>query len=175
MIDQQSIDMESAKRAFIRLADGDIHGAIRSLCSEETYSLPDLTGLALLQAKHPIRQHDRRATPSSIVPPLSVSNAEVLTAVRSFNPGSSGGVDSLRPQHIQDMLYVSSAESLLSALTDFVNLILSGGLPLAVRPAFFKGRLHALEKKKGGLRPIAVGMSVRRLVAKVPNSYGLKS
>jgi len=159
----------------IRLADGDIHGAIRSLCSEETYSLPDLAGLALLQAKHPIRPQDRRAIPFSVVPPLSVSNLEVLTAVRSFNPGSSGGVDGLRPQHIRDMLDVSSAESLLSALTDFVNLILSGGLPLAVRPAFFGGRLHALAKKDGGLRPIAVGMSLRRLVAKVANSYGFKS
>jgi len=84
-------------------------------------------------------------------------------------------VDGLRPQHIRDMLDILSAESLLSVVTDFVNLTLSGGLPLAVGPAFFGGRLHALAKKDGGLRPIAVGMSLRRLVAKVANSHDLKS
>jgi len=54
-------------------------------------------------------------------------------------------------------------------LTSFVNLVLRGGVPLPVRAHFFGARLFALSKPGGGLRPIAVGLTLRRLVAKVAN------
>ena len=40
-------------------------------------------------------------------------------------------------------------------------------MPAQVRPLFFGASLVALEKKTGGVRPIAVGCSLRRLVAKI--------
>jgi len=117
----------------------DIHGSIRFLCLEETYTLPGLVGLASLQAKHLILPQDRRAIPRSYVPPLLISYSEVLAALKSFNPGSSGGIDSLRHQHIGDMLDGVSADHYLDVLTDLVNVVLSGGLPLVVRPIYFGG------------------------------------
>ena len=40
-------------------------------------------------------------------------------------------------------------------------------MPAQVRPLFFGASFVALEKKTGGVRPIAVGCSLRRLVAKI--------
>ena len=40
-------------------------------------------------------------------------------------------------------------------------------MPEAVQPFFFCASLVALEKKSGGVRPIAVGCTLRRLVAKL--------
>ena len=40
-------------------------------------------------------------------------------------------------------------------------------MPVIVRPFFFGAALFAFNKKDGGLRPIAVGLTLRRLVAKV--------
>jgi len=52
---------------------------------------------------------------------------------------------------------------------DLVNFILAGGVPTPVRPYFFGGRLFALSKPGGGLRPIAVGMTFLHLAAKIAN------
>ena len=60
--------------------------------------------------------------------------------------------------------------TLLAALTAFVNLVLTGGTPPSIRPFFFGATLTALEKKGGGIRPIAVGCTLRRLVAKVASA-----
>jgi len=43
-----------------------------------------------------------------------------------------------------------------------------------MREHFFGGRLFALSKPGGGLRPIAVGMTLRRLVAKVANKSAVE-
>ena len=43
----------------------------------------------------------------------------------------------------------------------------TGVVPSAVRPVLFGGRLTALRKKCGGIRPIAVGSTLRRLAAKI--------
>jgi hypothetical protein len=65
----------------------------------------------------------------------------------------------------------TNGPALLTALTGFVNLVLEGGCPPSVCPTFFGGRLIAIEKKSGGYRPIAVGYTLRRLVAKCANCF----
>jgi len=50
-------------------------------------------------------------------------------------------------------------------------LVLSGGVPVGVKIVFFGGVLHAFSKHDGGIRPFAVGMTLRRLVAKAANSH----
>jgi len=73
------------------------------------------------------------------------------------------------------MLGLSADETLNGALLDFVNLVLAGGVQDAIRPYFFGVRLHALTKKDGGLRPIAVGMTLCRFVSKVANRSAMLS
>ena len=87
--------------------------------------------------------------------------------------GSAGGPDGLRPQYLKDMISASAnsgGEALIEALSSFISLILSGQTPIAIRPYFFGASLIALEKKGGGIRPIAVGCTLRRLAAKVASN-----
>ena len=170
-----SADETAARRASSKLAEGDIRGAVRSLCSDDTFAPPGPSTRQSLLTKHPPAPTDRRPPPPLSVPAMSVSSDDVSNAIRSFAPGSSGAVDGLRPQHMTDMLGAVTGGSLLGTLTEFTNLVLGGGVPEGVRPTFFGASLHAFQKKDGGIRPIAVGMSLRRLVAKCANTTALGS
>ena len=46
------------------------------------------------------------------------------------------------------------------------NLILSGEVPTSVAPYLCGARLHGANKKDGGIRPLAAGEILRRLVSK---------
>jgi len=51
--------------------------------------------------------------------------------------------------------------------------MLAGQCPADVVSTFFGGRLIALNKKSGGIRPIAVGFTLRRLVSKCANTHAV--
>ena len=90
-------------------------------------------------------------------------------SIRSFPNGSAGGPDSLRPQHLKDLTSPSAEGAgvrLIQSLTAFINLVLQGETPLSVRHVFFGAILIPLGKKDTGVRPIAVGNTLRRLAAK---------
>ena len=93
-----------------------------------------------------------------------------MRAIRSFPNGSAGGPCRLRPQHLKDMLQSCGDDPeapLLNSLATFCIMVLQGDVPVDVRPLFFGASLVALRKKCGGVRPIAVGCTLHRLVAKV--------
>ena len=92
-----------------------------------------------------------------------------MCAVRFFPNGSAGGPDRLHPQHLKYMLQCSrgAVSPFVTTLAAFCSLVLGGGVPEALRPFAFGASLVALEKKSGGVRPIAVGCTLRRLVAKL--------
>jgi len=101
-----------------------------------------------------------------------MTEEEVIRAVRSFPPGSAGGPDGVRPQNPLEMISCrESGPVLSSALTGFVNFLLRGKIHPQVSPVLFSGNLIALEKKSGGIRPIAVGYTLRRIAATCANSY----
>ena len=60
----------------------------------------------------------------------------------------------------------SKAIKVLAALTRLVNFLASGRAPSDITPHLCGATLLASKKKKGGLRPIAVGEVLRRLVSK---------
>ena len=168
------VGLRMARRASSKLADGDISGAARLLCSTNSYVVPDVSSHQLLSVLHPTGPSDRRPFPLVASSPFQTEVPELLKAIRSFRPGSAGGVDGLLPQHIQDMLQSSIPGTLDQSLTSFVNMVLSGGVPESVRPVFFGGKLHAIRKPNDGLRPIAIGLTLRRLVSKVANRMAVE-
>ena len=98
---------------------------------------------------------------------------EVASAIRSFPQGSLGGPDGIHPQHLLDLTNASAehgGRSLLRALTAFANCILQGDVPHSVKAVFFRATLISLRKKEGGICPIAVGLTLHRLVAKCVTS-----
>lgn len=165
-----------AKAVSSKIEDGNVKGAYRLLCSDDKPAGCSEAALAAMHARHPLAPTDRVFTPvTEALPSLRVSEDEIIKAIKSFPAGSSGGPDGFTPQHLLELVTCQSGGSaLLSALTSFVNLVLDGGCPTAVRPVFFGARLIALEKKSGGFRPIAIGYTLRRLVAKCANSFALK-
>jgi hypothetical protein len=62
------------------------------------------------------------------------------------------------------------SQDLEMALVDWVNLMLAGSFNEEVNAIIFGGRLIALAKKDGGIRPITVGYTLRRLAAKCANN-----
>ena len=153
----------------LRLEEGDFKGAVRLACSEDSIAPKNNSTLDTLKQKHPPPHPDSQMPPpeeSSHCP--IVSTEEVALAIRSFPNSSAGGPDGLLPQHLKNMTG-ASAESggpvLLSELTTLVNIILQGKIPRTARPLFFGANLTALTNKDG-VRPIAVGCTLRRLAAK---------
>ena len=99
---------------------------------------------------------------------LCFDEQAVRKAIFAFPPGSSGGSDGITPQHLKDLIVSEgTSATLLTAITSLVNLLVDGKMPLEIRPYFFGGRLVALRKKDGGVRPIVVGMSFWRLTSKL--------
>ena len=147
---------------------GDVKGAVRAVCSDDSIAPDTAETLQQLAEKHP-----RRTTPltprSRISTSGTVTANVVKTAILSFPAGSAGGPTGMCPQIMKDLISPSNGDAgtrLLEKLTEFVNLVLSGNLPPRIRPIFFGANLIALGKKGGGIRPIAVGNTLRRLSAK---------
>ena len=159
-----------------KIEDGNLRAAIRMLSSNEQLASFSEDTRAKLQEKYPPAHVDRRPFPDPLsFESLFVSVDKVKEAVRSFPAGSSGGPDGFRPQHMVELVNRrESNNTLISVLTDFVNLLLSGRCPPAARTLIFGGKLLALNKKDGGLRPIAVGYYWRRLAAKCANSHAIE-
>ena len=159
-----------------KIEDGNLWAAIRMLSSNEQLTSFSEDTRTKLQEKHPPTHVDRRPFPDpQTFETLFVSVDKVKEAVRSFPAGSCGDPNGFRPQHMIELVNCrDSNNTLISVLTDFVNLLLSGRCPPAACTLIFGGKLLALNKKDGGLRPIAVGYYWRRLAAKCANSHAIE-
>ncbi|KAJ6644233.1 hypothetical protein Bhyg_09200 [Pseudolycoriella hygida] len=108
--------------------------------------------------------------PSSSDESLQVSSSQVKKCIYSFANGSGSGPDGFRPQYFKDMVSISAGSAgveVLNAITDLCNFMLRGLVNPTVRKYLFGGVLCAFKKEIRGIRPIAIGLSIRRLVAKL--------
>jgi hypothetical protein len=82
------------------------------------------------------------------------------------------------PQHFKDFTGPSAGEGgvlLLKALVGIITLILEGRTPKSIYPLLFGATLIPLRKKSGGIRPIAIGCTIRRLASKCAVLHALNS
>ena len=89
--------------------------------------------------------------------------------IESFPQGSAAGASGFRPQFLQDMLACPNAQigkEALKTLTLLTSHLSSGKGPRSLAPYIAGAPLMALNKPGGGLRPIAIGETIRRLVSK---------
>lgn len=145
--------------------EGDFAGDVRLAISSDTHIRSEGAATTALREKHPPPLPETKMVMTSGVSetsPLVVSEEEVRAVVRSFRKGSASGPDGLRPIHLLDMTSIEAGhdgESLLSHLTSFVNLVLSGGVPPPVRHIFFGASLTVLNKPDGGYSPHCCGLN----------------
>ena len=152
------------------MANGNIRGAVRILSSSEDVASFTAETLAALRLKHPAATKPLIVPDQPNAPPLTTTAKEVANVVRSFPSDSAGGPDGFRPDHFKDLTSKATGQagtSLTEALVDLCNLILEGRVPSEVCPVLFGASLVALNKKGGGIRPIAVGSVFRRMVGRL--------
>ena len=152
------------RRVEAKVADRDVRGAVRVLSSDEGFVDFDCAeAVDQLKEKHPPSPTDLDlpAPPDQSSTPADVLTVDqVASAVGAFAAGSSGGLDGLRPVHLQELVGRDSKEAgvrLKSTLDSFCNVVLRGEVPGHARTAFFGASLCALKKSSGGVRPIAAG------------------
>lgn len=167
-----SIDARNSLRRQVdaKLSDLDIKGAVRRVASDDTFAGYSEEIYGKLSSKHPSTPTDFVIPPDPVTPPIIVNESVVATALSRMNSGSAGGPDGIRPRHLKDLVHISLGESgqhLLCALTKIINVTLSGQIPDHARDFFYSAALFALNKKDGGIRPISVGNTFRRLASRI--------
>ena len=160
------------RRVSAKFAEGDVSGAVRELASAEGLAPQDADTLRVLKEKHPSAPENlsHPDPPDGSVVPAVATEEDVRKAIMSFRAGASGGPDGLRPGHLRSLVAHGSAEvgsRLLSTLTDLVNVMLRGEVPQFAVPILYGENECDIRKKDGGIRPIAVGSSLRRLSVKM--------
>ena len=149
-------------------AEGDLSRACTALIDPPPLPASEDT-LAELLSKHPQSAppdlEALGAPRAAAVPEFSAENT--ARAIRSFRQGSAPGPSGLRPDHLREALLTAHADEVAAHLASLCHLLARGEAPGSLSPHLAGGSLHALPKPQGGVRPIAVGEVVRRLVGKV--------
>ena len=98
----------------------------------------------------------------------------VAKAINSFPSGSSGGPSLLVPQLYKDLIGKGNGpigNEFLQKLTSVLNIVLEGKIPVGLRPIFLGAKHIGLRKRDGGVQPIAVGNTLRRICTKCVSSF----
>ena len=162
-----SVEQANRKRALAYAREGRYREAMRSLGSLGTVNPNNKKAHEELRQRHPA--HAVPGHTDEIPSPLSASLDAVLAALQSFPRGSSPGASQLNSQHLLDAIGTTtpSAKHCLENLTCLINFLLSGRADPRIAPWLCGAPLTALLKKQGGIRPIAVGEVLRRLISRL--------
>jgi hypothetical protein len=145
-----------------------LSNAIKALTSQGVAEMtPEV--INILREKHP--EAERPRLPDGPIPgqAVRVTDELVTKELRSFPRDTACGSDGLRANHVKEMynkLKGARRADFANALTKLVNLGLEGRLPASFSQYFNSAPLIPIAKKYNGIRPIAVGSTLRRLVSK---------
>ena len=157
------------RRAILLAEEGSYSRALASLLSHGIAPVnPDTEGM--LRRIHPPASPPVLPADGDLEEePLQVKKELVAEQARSFPSGSASGASGFRPQHLKDLLSAPNqtfAEQFQDGLTSVVNAMLAGDIPSEMADLVASAPLIALNKSDGGVRPIAIGETFRRLASK---------
>ena len=149
-----AIDNQKSLRQLVNrhLSASDVPAAVRAVASDDI--LCDITPdvLESLRSKHLPAPSNIEIIPiPTDIPSMTTSSQDIREAICSFYGSSGGGVDGLRPIHLQDRIPNQTSETgnrLILSLTSLVNTFLIGQISDFARILFFSANLTALRKKR---------------------------
>ena len=150
------------ERVLSAAAEGAFSKACQVLASETKLAdLDNATFRQLEQLHSPGPEVTVEAAPPC-GPPFGddgISTKTLLHALNSFKPMSAPGPSGLRINHIREALDASLTDrnNWLELLKEWVTSCACGSLPSWCAPDLSAARLVPLQKKQGGIRPVAVG------------------
>ena len=121
---------------------------------------------AALKVKHP--QRPCSVPGPTVIDCFSTSEFFVHKALMSFPNGSSARLDGISPQILKDLTAKSNGKTGLKFLRALTNTFQTSTVLLWCE-------INCAKKPDGGLRPIAVSNTFRRLSAKCPGYHVFKS
>ena len=165
----RSLQQSNARHATFLAREGRYGDAAWSLQSQECASENDSNTLQDLINRHPL--HPLHSWSDKLPPALCATASHVPESLKGFPLGSSPGFSKLRPQHLLDAIVgtcTPAAQECLDRLTQWINVAVSGKMDRRIAPFMTGAPLTALCKKGGqGVRPIAVGETLRHLVSRI--------
>lgn len=127
------------KTVHRKASEGDISGAARVLCSQEGIAEYSTETIQRLLAKHP---DEDDISDEVIFEQESIDTfcEQVVNAIRHFQISSSGGLDGLRPRHLNDLISFTCSDfatKLTTAIAKSMNVIRRGKITAKVLPIFY--------------------------------------
>ena len=166
--EEKSQQEKNVLRATRLVQEGQYARSLQSLTSAGMAQHTKET-LKVMRDKHPSAQPTPIFQPESNTPQMVFSQAQVFKGIKSFRRGSAPGPSGLRAEHLKVATKCAPpnrTDKATAAITKVVNAMAGGSLPDQAAPYMCGARLHAAQKKDGGVRPIAVGNMLRRLTSK---------
>ena len=125
-----------------------------------------------LESKHPQR-HEDLSEPLPAHDPgqdmLRFKWEDIAKALRGFPKGTAPGWSAMRVAHLLEAVAIplgDNAGRISGPLTSLCNFLVQGKAPIEAAAWVAGAPLFPLKKKDGGVRPIAVGEVIRRLVSR---------
>ena len=140
------------------VADGQYRKALQCLTSAGIASTTEDV-IAKMTEKHPSAAPPLMP-PDPVPPSVTVTDSDVIKALRSFPTGTAPGPSGLRATHLKEAVLCPSpdrANYALSNLTKFINQLCAGQDSPSITPHLCGASLFPCKKKCDGLQPIAVG------------------
>lgn len=165
---QETRPLSKEAKAAKQARQGALSKALRTLTDPELEPLPEPAAFEALLRLHP----EQDTSPSDTSHDTSgffqtPSPADVMKLLATFPPLSAGGPSGLKPAHLRDAVDNERDETPLShALGKLLAALASGHLPRDHAQFWSAANIHPLPKRNGGVRPIAVSETIRRLTSK---------